>query len=130
MDGTRYRPSRPLMLASIVLAILFGCLALVCLVLLFVTLFRGDFGDSAFAGFDVLAVGAFAALMWRQSRIQVVVQDTGLYVVNYLSTLRVPWDSIERFDSSFKYCGIAVMMKDGRIIRCSASSWLNTFSPE
>lgn len=89
MDGRTYRPSRPLMLVSIVLAILLGCLALVFLVGLFVTLFRGDFGDAAFASFDVVAVGAFAVLMWRQSRLEVVVQDTGLHVVNYLSTFRV-----------------------------------------
>jgi hypothetical protein len=41
--------------------------------------------------------------MWRQSRLQVVVHDTGLYVVNYLSTFRVAWDSIDRFDSTFGY---------------------------
>jgi Bacterial PH domain len=55
--------------------------------------------------------------MWRQSRLQVVVHDTGLHVVNYLSTFRVPWDSIERFDSFFGYWGIRVMMKDGRTNR-------------
>jgi hypothetical protein len=106
-------------LGSIVLAVLLGFLALVCLVFFFVTLLRGDFGDAAFAGFDVVAVGAFAVLMWRQSRLQVVVHDTGLHVVNYLSTFRVAWDSIERFNSSLGYWGIQVKMKDGRIV------WLN-----
>jgi Bacterial PH domain len=131
MDNRSYRPSRPLMLVSIVLAILLGCLALVFLVSLFVTLFRGDFGDAAFAGFDLVAVGAFVVLMWRQSRLEVVVQDTGLHVVNYLSTFRVPWDSIERFDSSFGYWGIRVMMKDGRSVTLNAiqkwniAAWLN-----
>jgi Bacterial PH domain len=59
--------------------------------------------------------------MWRQSRLQVVVHDTGLHVVNYLSTFRVPWDSIERFDSFFGYWGIRVMMKDGRIVTLNAT---------
>lgn len=58
--------------------------------------------------------------MWRQSRLEVVVQDTGLHVVNYLSTFRVPWDSIERFDSSFGYWGIRVIRKDGRIATLNA----------
>jgi hypothetical protein len=119
------------MLGSIVLAVLLGCLALAFLVFFFVTLFRGDFGDAAFAGFDVVAVGAFSVLMWRQSRLQVVVHDTGLHVVNYLSTFHIPWDSIERFDTSFGYWGIRVMRKDGRIITLNAITkwniavWLN-----
>ncbi len=119
------------MLTSIVLAVLFGCLSLVFLVGFFVTLFRGDFADAAFAGFDGVAVGAFAVFMWRQSRLKVVVHDTGLHVVNYLSTFRVAWDSIERFDSSFGYWGIRVKMKHGRTIPLNAiqkwniSAWLN-----
>jgi hypothetical protein len=52
MDGTTYRPSRPLILGSIVVAVLLGSLALVFLVSLFVTLLRGDLGDAAFAGFE------------------------------------------------------------------------------
>ncbi len=92
----------------------------VFLVFLFVTLFGGDFGDAAFAGFDVVAVGVFAVLMWRQSRLQVVGHDTDLHVVNYPSTFLVPWDSIERFDSPLGYWDIRVMMKDGRIIRLNA----------
>ena len=131
MDGRTYRPTRPLMLASIVLAVLLGCLALGFLVFFLVALLRGDFGDAAFAGFDVVAVGALAVLMWRQSQLQVVVHDTGLHVVNHLSTFGVAWDSIERFDSSFGYWGIRVMMKDGRIIWLNAitkwniAAWLN-----
>jgi hypothetical protein len=119
------------MLVSAVLAVFFACLALVFLVGLFVTLFRGDNGDAAFAGFDVVAAGAFAAFMWRQSRLKVVVHDTDLHVVNYLSTFRVAWDSIERFDSSHGYWGIGVKLKDGRTVGLNAiqkwniSAWLN-----
>jgi hypothetical protein len=57
--------------------------------------------------------------MWRQSRLKVIVHDSGLHVVNYLSTFRVAWDSIERFNSSLGYWGIQVKMKDGRTV------WLN-----
>jgi hypothetical protein len=118
------------MLTSIVLAVLFGCLALVFLVGFFATLFRGDFGDAAFAGFDGVAAGVFAVFMWRQSRLKVVAYDTGLHVVNYLSTFRVAWNSIERFDSSLGYWGIRVKMKDGHTILLNAiqkwniSAWL------
>jgi hypothetical protein len=119
------------MLTSIVLAVLLGCLALVFLVGFFVTLFRGDFGDAAFAGLDVVLVGAFAAFMWRQSRLKVIVHDSGLHVVNYLSTFHVAWNSIERFNSSLGYWGIQVKMKDGRTVWLNAiqkwniSAWLN-----
>jgi hypothetical protein len=96
-----------------------------------VTLFRGEFGDAAFAGFDVVLVGAFAVFMWRQSRLKVIVHDSGLQVVNYLSTFHVAWNAIERFDSSLGYWGIQVRMKDGRTVWLNAiqkwniSAWLN-----
>jgi hypothetical protein len=120
MDGTTYRPSRPLMLGSILLTVLLGCLALVFLVGLFVSLFRGDFGDAAFAGFDVVAAGAFAALMSRQSRLRIVANEEDLTVVNYLSRFHLPWTSIARFDSSTGYFGIRAIMKDGRIVSLNA----------
>jgi hypothetical protein len=108
------------MLGSTVLAVLLGCLALVFLVFFFVTLFRGDFGDAAFAGFDAVAIGAFAVLMWRQSRLRIVANEECLTVVNYLSTSHLPWTSIDRFDSSTGYFGIRAIMKDGRIVSLNA----------
>jgi hypothetical protein len=101
------------------LAVFIGCLPGVSLVFFVVGLFRGDFGDAAWAGLNAVLVGAFAAFMWRQSRLRVVVRDDGLQVVNYLSTFRLRWDSIQRFDSCSGYWGIQVNLKDGHV------KWLN-----
>ena len=52
----------------------------------------------------------------------------GLTIVNYLSTHRLSWSEIERFDSRHGYFGILAVTKDGRVIRLNALQKSNVAS--
>ena len=116
-----YRPGPVAIVASRILAVILACLLPVVLGMSAVLMVRGRLADAATGGLFALMAAGLAALMWRQSRLRVVADETGLVIVNYLSEHRLAWSEIERFDSStYGYFGIAVITKGGRVIRMSA----------
>jgi hypothetical protein len=126
-----YRPWVVFIVLSLVLAVAVGGLSLVSLGTSAVSLFRGSPDKAAEWLILALMAGGFAAFLWRQSQLRVIADDKGLTVVNYLSTHRLAWSEIERFDSRYGYYGILAVTKDGRVIRLNAlqksnvASWLN-----
>jgi hypothetical protein len=120
--GVTYRPGPIVIVASRILAVILACLLPVALGISVLSIVRGQPAEAARWGllYAPWAAGG-AALMWRQSRLCVVADETGLAIVNYLSNRRLAWSEIERFDSStYGYFGIAVVTKGGRVIRMSA----------
>jgi hypothetical protein len=126
-----YRPRLAFIVLSLVLAVAVGGLSLVSLGASAVSLFRGSPDKAAEWSFLALMAGGFAAFLWRQSQLRVIADDKGLTVVNYLSTNRLAWSEIERFDSRYGYYGILAVTKGGRVIRLNAlqksnlATWLN-----
>jgi hypothetical protein len=126
-----YRPRLVLIVASLVLAVAVGGLSLVSLGASVVSLFRGSPDEAAEWIILALMEGGFAAFLWRQSQLRVIADDKRLTVVNYLSTHRLAWSEIERFDSRSGYYGIVAVTKDGGLIRLNAlqksnlARWLN-----
>jgi hypothetical protein len=126
-----YRPRLVFIICSLVVAVAVGGLSLVALATSALSLFRGSPDEAAEWLTLALMSGGFAAFMWRQSQLRVIADDMGLTVVNYVSTHRLAWSEIERFDSSYGYFGILVGTKGGRVIRLNAlqksnlAKWLN-----
>ena len=126
-----YRPRLVFIVCWLVVAVAVGGLSLVSLGTSAVSLFRGSPDKAAEWMILALMAGGFAAFLWRQSQLRVNADDKGLTIVNYLSTHRLAWSEIERFDSRYGYYGILAVTKDGRVIRLNAlqksnvASWLN-----
>jgi hypothetical protein len=112
-----YRPRVVFIVLSLVLAVAVGGLSVVSLGTSAVSLFRGSPDKAAEWMMVALMAGGFAAFLWRQSQLRVIADDKGLTIVNYLSTHRLAWSEIERFDSRYGYYGILAVTKDGRVIR-------------
>jgi hypothetical protein len=127
---TTYRPRTVSIVVSIAFAMAFAVFALVGIGAAIVTAAQRRFDVSLWALLDAAFSGAAALGFWRQSRLRIHADEEGLTIVNYLSSRRIAWTDMDRFDSSTGYLGTRLLLRDGTIVllnalqKANAASWL------
>lgn len=83
----------------------------------------GKSGRWVTAGFAIAAVGVwllYAALVSRLTRVRLVVDQSGLTVINYLRTHSLRWEEIRGFRAAGAYWGISIDLRNGKTINANA----------
>jgi hypothetical protein len=126
-----YRPRMPVVAVSAIVAIALATLAGAGIAVAVGSLLVGDTTVATVAMLEVILVVPFALLLWRQSRLCLEADATGIRVTNYFSTFRVPWRSVQRFEAPSDSVGIRAILRDGTSLKASAvqkprvTAWLH-----
>jgi hypothetical protein len=126
-----YRPRMPVVVVSAIVAIALATLAGAGIAVTAGSLLIGDSTVATVAMLEVILVVPFALLLWRQSRLCLEVDATGIRVTNYFSTFRVPWRAVQRFEAPADAVGIQAVLRDGTSLKVSAvqkprlTAWLH-----